>query len=196
MKEFKRITAFVLTLLMLASCFAFASEATIVSPSANSVTSSDSLLISVKFTDVTEASITVYEQKIKEVVILTTGSAVKGTETTYAAVTYNKIDTTGYEEENLASVSAIKGVTDRLYMAAQTYVGKESVGFYTKQLTNVKPGVYKIEVKIKDANGKVVETQSSLVAVKEKVQEEADVFETKQASPIKIIQTILKSIFK
>ena len=196
MKNAKRIVAFVLTLVMLSCSWAFAGSSSIISPGESSIITSDSLLVSVKFTEEVTAKITVYQQVIKETEIVTSGSAVDGTLTTYEAISYKSIDTTDYEAENLASVSAIEGITSRIYVPTDEYTNTENIGFYTKQLTSVKPGVYKIVVKTYDEKGKVLETSSRLFAVKEKVQEETLVFETRQASPLKLITNLLKSIFK
>ena len=197
MKNIKRVLAFVLTLVMLSASWAFAAAPSIISPAENSIITSDSLLISVKFTEEVTAKITVYQEVIKESVVMTSGSAVNGTLTTYSSIKYNDIDTKDFELEDLAAVPRMEGLTNKVYVSTQEYTNTEEVGFYTKQLTNVKPGVYKIVVKTYDKNGKAVSTTNRYIAVKEKLQEESIVFETKQSSnPLKLIQNLFKSIFK
>lgn len=233
MKGFKRIAAFVLTIVMLACSLSFAADpaATIVSPAANSISTSDSILVSVKLNQPGTVRITVYEEKIKTVEVLTkaavsgpavtgpaieetTDSAVETTVTeaavtapaikekeekfsTYASVVYKSVDTTSFEAIDFVSNPALATYVDRIYVNPVTYKSTENIGFYTKQLTGVKPGLYKVSVQVLDKNGKVTETTSSLIAVKEKpATEEKVVFEQKQTGALKILQNLLKSLFK
>ena len=227
MKNYKRIIAFVLTIVMLACSFSFAADptASIVSPAANSVFASDSLLVSVKLNNPCTVRITVYEEKIKVVDVNATASAISGaavtapaisaaaiTETaitvpaingedaefaTYASVSYKSVDTTSFEAIDFVSNPALSTYVDKIYLNPVTYTSTEKIGFYTKQLTGVKPGLYKIKVQVLDEKGKVTETVSSLIAIKAKpVVDEKVVFEQKQTGAIKVLQNLLKSIFK
>lgn len=226
MKNLKRITAFVLTLVMLFCTVSFAADpaASIVSPIANSVSTSDSILVSVKLNKACTVRVTVYEQKIKVVeekispaavgTELVSGAAVSkaaietvtapalATEaatavTSYTSVTYKSVDTTSFEAIDLVSNPALETYVDRIYLSPVTYTSTEKIGFYTRQLTGVKPGLYKIKVQVLDEKGNVSETTSSLIAVKEKpAAEEKVVFEQKQSGAIKVLQNLLKSIFK
>jgi len=172
--------------------------ATIVSPVNNSVSVSDSLLVSVKLTNPGTAKITVYEQKEMHTQILATGTALDGTYATYAAVSYSSFDTTSFAATDFASNPALDSLVSRVYINPVSYTSTENIGFYTKQLTDVKPGIYKIEVKVLGEDGETISTVSSLVAVKEKPAEEkpAQVFEQKPSGALKILQNLLKSLFK
>jgi len=212
MKDIKRIIAFVLTIVMLTCSVSFAADptASIVSPSANSITTSDSLLVSVKLNKPGTVRVTVYEEKIKVVEIKTTEAAVSGAAVTstavskaaaelatYAAVSYKSVDTTSFEAIDFTSSNpALSTYVDRIYIDPETFTSTEKIAFYTKQLTGVKPGLYKVKVQVLDKKGKVTETVSSLIAVKEKPVEEKVVFEQKQSGAIKVLQNLLKSIFK
>ena len=201
MKDIKRILAFTLTLVMLASAFAFAAPAqtvvSIVSPTANTVTTSDKLLVSVKLTNPGKARITVYEQCIKNVEILTTGSALEKNLSTYAAVSYESVDTTSYEAIDLTSNAALATYASRVYSATEIYENKDKIGFYTKQISDVKPGLYKVVAQALDEKGNIVETVSSLIAIKAKpVEEQPVVFEQKQSAAVKLLQNLLQAIFK
>lgn len=245
MKNIKRIVAFVLTIVMLMSSLAFAADPTvsIVSPTANSISTSDSLLISVKLNKPGTIKITIYEEMEKlvetktsesavsaaaissaavkkeekeakltgeAIVALTTENAVTGPAitnaaitskaielTTEAAVSYKAIDTTSFEAIDFVSNPALDTYVDRIYLDPVTYTSTEKIGFYTKQLTGVKPGLYKIKVQVLDKKGNVTETVSSLIAIKAKpVVEEKVVFEQKQTGAIKVLQNLLKSLFK
>lgn len=197
-KDIRRITAFVLVLVLLCGSMSFAAQtASIVSPAENTISTSESLLVSVKLTKPCTARITVYEEKIKHVEILQTGSALDGTLATYAAVSYKSVDTADFEEADFTSNPALATYTDRVYISPVTYTNTENIGFYTKQIADVTPGIYKIKVQVLDEEGKVEESSSSLVVVKEKpVAEEKQVFEQKPTGALKVIQNLLKSIFK
>ena len=248
MKGFKRITAFVLTIVMLACSVSFAADpaATIVSPVANSISTSDSILVSVKLNQPGTVRVTVYEEKIKTVEVLTkaavSGPAVSLNEpeapavtdsiasgnavsednvasyavaetssgaalteadikevrvSTYASVLYKSVDTTSFEAIDFVSNPALATYVDRVYINPVTYTSTENIGFYTQQISGVKPGLYKISVQVLDEEGKVTETTSSYIAVKEKpAAEEKVVFEQKQTGALKIIQNLLKTLFK
>lgn len=201
MKDLKRILAFTLTLVLLASVFAFAlpdqTIVSIVSPAANSVLTSDKLLVSVKLTNPGSAKITVYEQCIKNVEILSTGSAVDKTYSTYASISYSSVDTTSFEAIDLTSNAALATYVSRVYKPAEIFTISDKIGFYTKQISDVKPGLYKVVAQSLDENGRAVETVSSLIAVKEKpAAEDTAVFEQKQSGALKLLQNLLQAIFK
>lgn len=63
MKRFRHITIVTAIVLLLCSSFAFAGAAAIVSPAANTIVYSDSLLVSVKVTEPKTVRVTVYEEK-------------------------------------------------------------------------------------------------------------------------------------
>ena len=218
MKGFKRVIAFVLTIVTLACSVSFAADpaATIVSPAPNSISTSDSLLVSVKLNQPCTVKITVYEEKIKNVEILTkreiidpvsgivSGSAANNYVsednvriTTYSSITYKSVDTTSFEAIDFVSNAALATYVDRVYVSPVTYKSTEKIGFYTKQISGVKPGLYKISVQVLNKDGKVTETTSRLIAVKAKpAVEDKVVFEQKQSGALKVIQNLLKSIFK
>jgi hypothetical protein len=196
MKKFKRVIAFVLTMLMLATSFSFAASAGIVSPQANTITTSDSLLVSVKLTEPGSVKISFIEKKLRHVDILSTGSAIDGTYATYAAVSYQSVDTKDISSEDLMDNSNFNKYYDRYFAKTVTYTSEEKIGFYTRQFTNVKPGLYKIVVDTLGEGDKIVETTYSYIAVKEKDENQSQLFEQKQTGALKVLQNLLKSLFK
>ncbi len=196
MKKFKRITAFILTLIMLATSFSFAASASIVSPQANMVTTSDSLLVSVKLTEPGSVKISFIEKKLRHVDILSTGSAIDGTYATYAAVSYQSVDTKDISAEDLSNTSNFNKYYDRYFAKTATYTSEENIGFYTRQFTDVTPGLYKIVVDTLGEDGEIVDTTFSYIAVKEKDDSQAQVFEQKQTGALKVLQNLLKTLFK
>jgi len=228
MKKFTRIFALVMTLVLVMSSMAFATPsaitnpvlseklkalstaepvkvntASIVSPANNTISTSDSLLVSVKLTQPGTVRVSIYEEceehvsiKTTKAAVTTSAGAVETVNVTYAAVTYSSIDTTSFEAIDFTSNPALNTYVDRVFEAPVEYVSKENIGFYTKQLS-VKPGMYKIVVEVLDEEGKTAETTESLVVVKEKpAEEETPVFEQKQSGAIKLLQNLLKSLFK
>ena len=117
--------------------------------------------------------------------------------TTYSSITYKSVDTTSFEAIDFVSNAALATYVDRVYVSPVTYKSTEKIGFYTKQISGVKPGLYKISVQVLNKDGKVTETTSRLIAVKAKpAVEDKVVFEQKQSGALKVIQNLLKSIFK
>ena len=87
--------------------------------------------------------------------------------------------------------------TDKEYTSPASFTASGELGFFTKQLTGVKPGLYRVQVDVIDANGKTAESIVNFVAVKEKPAEaKADIFETQQSGAMTFLSNLLKSIFK
>lgn len=221
MKEFKRIIAFVLTIVLLMGTFAFADTpkttkavikeptATIVSPTNNSIVSSDTFLVSVKLNKAATVKISVYEQK--EVVKKVVTEKISGSAVTKEAISYVSFDTSKFQEKDFTSNAALNNSQGFIYSTPASYTSKDNIGFYTSKVENVKPGIYKVvvetveQITIKDEKtgketkvDRVVETVSSLIAVKEKVEAAPAVFEQKKEknSVLTVVSNFLKTIFK
>lgn len=219
MKELKRIVAFVLTIVLMMGSFAFAdtpqtavvkdSTATIVSPTNNSIVSSDTFLVSVKLNKAATVKISVYEQK--EVIKKVVTEKVSGSTVTKEAISYVSFDTAKFVEKDFTSNAALESSEGFAYTTPAAYTSKDNVGFYTSKVENVKPGIYKVvvetieQVTVKDEKtgketkvDKVVETVSSMIAVKTKVETAPVVFEQKKekGSVLTVVSNILKAIFK
>ena len=63
MLRIRRITAIILAIAVLATGFVFADAAAIVSPAANSIVYTDSLLVSVKVTELKTIRVSVYAER-------------------------------------------------------------------------------------------------------------------------------------
>ena len=71
------------------------------------------------------------------------------------------------------------------------------MGFYTKQLSSVKPGLYKVVVETMGENETVVSTISSLVAVKQKEEkQDQNIFQNQTTTALQFIQNLIKKVFK
>ena len=212
MKSVKRTLTFALALILAACSIVFAAgSVTIVSPAENSVVAADSLLISVKVENKKTVNVAVYE----EVESVTTGKG-KDAKTTLAA-----IETKNFKEDTLKNFSTVmvsgaavttykttssaaggkvvenvKEYSERTILKPEKFQATATVGFFTKQLADVKPGVYRVVVETLDSKGKVTDTVSSYVAVTVKPAEKDNVLETQQTGVIKAVTTVLKSIFK
>ena len=76
---------------------------------------------------------------------------------------------------------------------------KAGVGFYTRQLSDVKPGLYRIQVETIDVNGDVLDVTNSFTIVKEKVaieKKEASTSAANTSGAVQFITKLLNSIFK
>lgn len=223
MKEFKRITAFVLTLVFIMSAFVFADTTTesaivaeeptvtIVSPMENSIVSSDSFLVSVKLNKAATIKVSIFEEKIKNTEIVT--SYVSGAAVTSTAISYDSVDTATFEAANF---KARTSYTDVLYTTPASYTSKETIGFYSSTIENVQPGLYKVVVEtvvdeveekteILDKEGEELEVKKAepekivkYICVKAKEEDQTQVFaQTKEKSgALSIISSFLKSLFK
>lgn len=202
--------------------------ADIVSPVSGSATKSDSLLVSVKLNKAATVKVTIYEEKIENRKVVTT--YVSGVAITKEAISYTSVDVTSFGAVSSvaitsaaatttkeavsgsavnASSAAVKPYVDKLFVSPVYYTSKDELGFYTGQVNDVKPGLYKMVVEVveektaKDKDGKEykyetsIEKTESIFAVQEKPAEEKTQAQTKEkANALTIITTILKSLFK
>lgn len=174
--RFTRTTALVILLLLLASTVSFALS--VVSPVANSVVYADSILVSVKVTEKVTIKVTVFEEKSKD----SAGNLI--------STDVSKMTTKDLEGLDLSKYS------DSVYMSAVTYTNEGEIGFYTKQLSNVKPGLYRVKVETLNDKGEAVSTVSSLVAVNQKVEkQEQNIFQNKTTA-LQFLQNLIKKVFK
>lgn len=207
MKRFRRTTALITALILLCSSFAFAGAAAIVSPTANTIIYSDNLLVSVKVTEPKTVRVSIYEEKdyINEqfvsvnvtdindadLVLIANGPAPQIT--TEAAMNLPSAPAV----INLSNGTAVKTYTGVMLGQAADYTCTSQLGFYTKQISDVSPGLYRVQVDTIDALGAVTETINSLVAVKAKpIMEKSNIFETPQTGALQFLQNLLKSIFR
>ena len=202
MKHCKIIAIVLVMMLMFSTVFAAAASdpnVTIVSPSVESVVNSDSLLISIKITKPETIKVSVFEEKqlvgdqVKSV-------DVNNIETLQAATSATSSGVTAAGEVTSTSVTS-SGVSTSFIseeiMEAETFTSTNTLGFYTKQINNVTPGLYKVKVDTIDAEGKVLYSTQNLVVVKgvAKEAEKTDLFESNQSGISQFLQNLLKSIF-
>ena len=207
MDRYKRIIAIVITVMLMCSSFAFAGAAAIVSPTSNTIIYSDSFLVSIKVAEPKTIRVTVYEQKepineqllsvnvtninSEDLALIAKGPApsvtgeVAATEAVASAVA------------TLSDGTAVKSYVPVVLSEATTYTCTGQLGFYTKQIDNVKPGLYKIQVETLSATAEVTEIVSNFVAVKVKpVVVKVNIFETPQTGALQFLQTLLKNLFR
>lgn len=213
-RKISTILALVLAIVLMCASLSFAAAVQVISPAENSISYSDSLLVSVKVSEAKPVRITVFEEmESKEVVVKDEkGKPVKTTE-------LYSLDVEKLTEEDLASIVDVyeERVTDGAILStgdkAVKYTSMEytepveykvdpknqsGIGIYTKQLTDVKPGLYRVQAETLTTINKkevVAETINSFVIVKEK-EAEPKLFETKQNGALKAIKEVLKTLFK
>lgn len=192
---------------VMCSNFAFAGAAAIVSPAANTIIYSDSFLVSVKIAEPKTVRISIYEQKdlnneqlvsvnvsnmnSEDLALIAKGPTTPVTgEVAATEVSISSIST-------LSDGTAVKSYTPVALTETTTYTCVGQLGFYTKQIDNVKPGLYKIQVETLNAAEEVTETIDSFIAVKVKpITERANIFETPQTGALQFLQTLLKNLFR
>lgn len=189
MGHVKRITSLIVVLVLLSASFVFAGAASIVSPTADSIIYTDSLLVSVKVTEQKTVRISVYEEKTT-------------TEDKSVSVDVSKF--TAEDVKNAAGK-----YTDVLIGEASEYTNTGEIGFYTKQMS-VTPGLYKVKAETLETVMEwpegatepvskviVTETVSSYVAVLKKPEEtKTQVFQNTSTGAVTFIRKILKGLFK
>ena len=191
MRQIRRIVSLILVFAMLATGLVFAADAAaIVSPAANSIVYTDSLLVSVKVTELKTIRVSVYAEKV-----------VSGDKLVNA-------DVSKFTEADLKAAAGSGTYTDVLLGEAAEYTNTVEIGFYTKQIS-VTPGLYKIKAETLETVMEwpegatepvekviVTETTSSLVAVKKKPEEKKQVFQNNSTGAVTFIRKILKGLFK
>ncbi len=195
MKRFRHITIVTAIVLLLCSSFAFAGAAAIVSPAANTIVYSDSLLVSVKVTEPKTVRVTVYEEKETSGETLVSANVTAFTEADLALVAAKK--TQGAAASTLSDGSTTKDYTSAAMGDAVSYTCDSSLGFYTKQISDVKPGLYRVQVETVNGDATVSETVHSMVAVKVKpVEVKASIFQAPQTGALQFLQTLIRNIFR
>ena len=191
MRQIRRIVSLILVFAMLSTGIVFADAAAIVSPAANSIVYTDSLLVSVKVTELKTIRVSVYAEKV-----------VSGDKLVNA-------DVSKFTEADLKAAAGSGKYTDVLLGEAATYTNTVEIGFYTKQIA-VSPGLYKVKAETLETVMEwpegavepvektiVTETKSSLVAVKKKpVEEKPQVFQNNSTGAVTFIRKILKGLLK
>ncbi|MBR2001668.1 MAG: hypothetical protein IJ994_05095 [Firmicutes bacterium] len=202
MKRAKLIAIMLIFMMMFSTVFASAASdpnVTIVSPAVESVVNSDSLLISLKITKPETIKVSVFEEKqlvgeeLKSVDVNNIETLQAATTATASSVTTDGVA--------VASGVTASGVTAKFVskevMVPETFTSTNTLSFYTKQLNNVTPGLYKVKVDTIDAEGKVLYSTENLVVVKGVASEaeKTDLFENTQSGISQFLQNLLKSIF-
>ena len=209
-RRLARVIAFALVLVMLCTGVCFAAPAEIVSPAQSAVTESDSFLISVKLPGAGKVRISVFrELESVEVTKTVSGTAVK-------LIELASPDLSGLNADDVAAITDVytgavtKGAvlsngktavkyTGSEYLAPVVYENKtDGIGIYTKQLSSVDPGLYRVKVDTLGKDDKVSSSAISLILVKAKPKDKdkADLFETNQSSAAQTIKTVIKTLFK
>ncbi len=216
--------------LMLGTCVCFASPV-VVSPASNSIVSGDSILVSVKITEKQAIRVSIlrqmeetrpakYEAEVledgtieeKEIspAVYTAYDASKLTEADLAKIAEGKTKDENGKDITLSTGAAVKPLFGELVSDPVDYTNNSEIGFYTKKINELKPGLYMIRIEVLEeavnagSNGNagrsVKETIDTYVAVKEKPKEEnvtgGGIFNTQKNSAWQLIQNILKSLFR
>ncbi|MBQ6948497.1 MAG: hypothetical protein IJN41_02320 [Firmicutes bacterium] len=214
----KRMMVFVLAFMMLFSTIVSAAASdpavTIISPVVESVVNSDSLLVSIKITQPETIRVSVYEEKqmVGEELVSVDVSTVESAPAAPVEVTSVApapvVDGTAATEAPAVAAAAAEpvnatasGVTasfvSQEVMAPETFTCTNTLSFYTKQINNVTPGLYKVKVDTINEASEVLYSTETLVVVKGVASEaeKTDLFESNQSGISQFLQNLLKNIF-
>lgn len=179
MKKYIVSIIIILTMLLSATTVYAASDPAviIVNPVTNSTVYSNNLLVSVKISKPKTIRLTVYEEK----------QLVNGT---LSAVNVNRLATSNGTISKASFTSSQIGLSEQ-------FTSTNNLSFYTKQVNNVSPGLYRIKVDTLDNTGKEIFSSENYVAVREKptTTNDAKIFDTPQSGTLQLLQNILKTIF-
>ena len=189
---------FIIALCFVLFSFSLSFAVSVVSPSANAVIYSDSILVSVKVTEKISIKVTVYEAKDKDEL----GNAVavdvsKMNTDDVALIASYRLAAENTEAPALSNGARAKKYSEVIFSPAVNYTNNGDVGFYTKQLSGVKPGLYRVQVDSLGENGEVISTVSSMVAVREKDDKvDQNIFEGQTTSILQYVQNMLRKLFR
>lgn len=174
----KLITVFTVVLMLLCNTvFSFAAadpNVVLVNPASGSTIYSNSLLISVKLTQPKTIRVSFYE---KRQMVNGTSAAVN-----ISTLTASSANSTDFYEVLKSTSAPFKSTTN--------------LSFYTQQINNLTPGLYRIKIDTLDSSNNVIYSSSSLVGVKDKSEaSESKIFETEQSGTMQFLQNLLKTIF-
>lgn len=147
------------------------SAVTIVNPGSGSEVFGSTLLVSVKITAPRTIKVAVYEQKEK------VGDNL---------VSINPSKQKDIKAENIRSVAV---------MDTETFVCPDNLRFYSKELNNLSPGLYKITVNTVNSAGAVTYSTNALVAIRPADEAASVTFDNQQGGALQWIQNLFKSIF-
>ncbi|MDO4481585.1 MAG: hypothetical protein Q4C14_02505 [Bacillota bacterium] len=169
----KRIISFILALVLCicSSSVIFAEEDSaysIISPytSSEGVAYGDNLLVSVRVSENTALRFTLY---------------------TYPGFT---------GADSLADIPAMAFTESKQLYASEDFEKRESINYYTKQLNNIKPGLYSLKIDMVDDNGELSNTYSKYFIVQPNSSRTATaIYESKPSSKVLFFQSVFKSLF-
>lgn len=143
-------------------------EFSVISPhtSAEGVAYGDNLLVSVKIDENTALRFTVFSYP-----------------------NYNSAD-------SLSMIPAISFTEKEQVGLPEDYQKRERIGFYTKQLNDIKPGLYSLDIDILDESGNIIDTYSKYFIVKPNASKTATtIYESQPSNKVLFFQSVFKSLF-
>ncbi len=211
MKHARRIISFILILCMLASSCALAAtpKASIISPIKNSVVSDNKLLVSVKVLDKKKVAVKVFEEKV--VTGTKYNEETKKDEEILKSIdvsdfTTDMVTALSKEFEELKYLSLGEGDNKQVLRAVSvtnvvTYTATGEVGYFSKQIENITPGLYRVQIEVLGKDDVVEETYYSFTAVQKKADQDTATenvvpVETVKLNLVQLIAKFIKSLIK
>ncbi|MBE6037528.1 MAG: hypothetical protein E7223_07990 [Clostridiales bacterium] len=173
----------VIATLLCGTVFSFAGVS-LISPTAAATISGDSLLISVKITEPATIRVSMDAQMQEGRGFEKDGSRKLEAITDVDAEKLSKLDS-----DDLISVP---------FMEPETVKDTRSLWFYSKRVSDVEPGLYKVTVETLNKSGKVTGVTSTLVFVNEKVEKasaDSVTFDSNTGKGFQWLRNLIKNIF-
>ena len=98
--------------------------------------------------------------------------------------------------DSLSMVPAISFTVEEQIGISEDYEKRDRIGFYTKQLNDIEPGLYSLKVDSLDGNGNITDTYSKYFIVKPNASKTTTtIYESQPSNKVLFFQSVFKSLF-
>lgn len=98
--------------------------------------------------------------------------------------------------DSLSMIPAISFTVEDQVGLSEDYQKRERIGFYTRQLNDIEPGLYSLKVDTLDENGNITDTYSKYFIVKPNASKTTTtIYESQPSNKVLFFQSVFKSLF-
>ncbi|MBE6020165.1 MAG: hypothetical protein IJC41_00335 [Firmicutes bacterium] len=98
--------------------------------------------------------------------------------------------------DSLSMVPAISFTVEEPVGISENYEKRDRIGFYTRQLNDIEPGLYALRVDSLDGNGNITDTYSKYFIVKPNASKTTTtIYESQPSNKVLFFQSVFKSLF-
>lgn len=99
-------------------------------------------------------------------------------------------------EDSLSDIPAIAFTEKEQMSVPEDFEKRESINFYTKQLNNIKPGLYSLKIDMINDDGELYNTYSKYFIVKPNASKTTTaIYESQPSGKVLFFQSVFKSLF-